>query len=97
MVLDDVIGYRRRGARRRRLAGVVAVRSRDVRVSYAACELSSWNARVRSRYPPPTDQRIVLGESLRWSHFIPRASGLQSSEAALHEYVGLLALAAGFE
>ena len=47
--------------------------------------------------PAPTDQQVVRDERLRWSHFIPRASGLQSSEAALHEYVGLLALAAGFD
>jgi len=50
-----------------------------------------------SPIPAPTDQQVVLGQSLRWSHFVPRASGLQSSEAALHEYVGLLAIAAGLD
>jgi uncharacterized SAM-binding protein YcdF (DUF218 family) len=45
--------------------------------------------------PAPTEQRVEAG--FRWSAFVPRAGGLADTEAALHEYVGLLAVALGHD
>jgi uncharacterized SAM-binding protein YcdF (DUF218 family) len=47
--------------------------------------------------PAPTDQQVAVDQSLQWSYFVPQASALQNSEEALHEYVGLLAIAAGLD
>jgi uncharacterized SAM-binding protein YcdF (DUF218 family) len=47
--------------------------------------------------PAPTDQQVAPYDGLRWTDFIPRASALERTEAALHEYLGLAALAAGLD
>jgi uncharacterized SAM-binding protein YcdF (DUF218 family) len=47
--------------------------------------------------PAPTDQRISSYEGLHWSQFVPRASALQDSEEALHEYLGLVAIFVGID
>jgi hypothetical protein len=46
--------------------------------------------------PAPTDQKIADG-GLRWSHFVPSSGALRNSEEALHEYIGLAAVAAGLD
>jgi uncharacterized SAM-binding protein YcdF (DUF218 family) len=47
--------------------------------------------------PAPTDQQVAVYDGLRWVHFVPRSSALRQSEEALHEYIGLAAIAAGFD
>jgi len=47
--------------------------------------------------PAPTHQLIAPGDGLHWLHFVPRSSALQKSEEALHEYVGLAAIAVGLD
>jgi uncharacterized SAM-binding protein YcdF (DUF218 family) len=46
--------------------------------------------------PAPTDHKVADSD-LRWAHFVPRAGALRDSEEALHEYIGLAAVAAGFD
>jgi uncharacterized SAM-binding protein YcdF (DUF218 family) len=45
--------------------------------------------------PAPTDQQVTPNEGMHWSQFVPRAAALQNTEEALHEYLGLAALAFG--
>jgi hypothetical protein len=45
--------------------------------------------------PAPTDQRSIGSASLAYL-LLPRASGLQMSDDALHEYIGWIALICGF-
>jgi uncharacterized SAM-binding protein YcdF (DUF218 family) len=47
--------------------------------------------------PAPTDQQVVHDEGLRWGDFVPRSAALRNSEEALHEYLGLVAIAVGFD
>jgi uncharacterized SAM-binding protein YcdF (DUF218 family) len=47
--------------------------------------------------PAPTEQRLEAGKGIRWGDFVPRADGLADTEAALHEYLGLLAVALGLD
>lgn len=47
--------------------------------------------------PAPTDQRVIPDQGLHWGELVPRASALEDSEEALHEYLGLLALAVGID
>ena len=47
--------------------------------------------------PAPTDQQLVGDGGLHWSHLLPRAAALRHSEEALHEYIGLAAIAAGLD
>jgi uncharacterized SAM-binding protein YcdF (DUF218 family) len=44
----------------------------------------------------PTGQ-LVRDAPLQWKQFFPNSGGLRKVEAALHEYLGLAALAAGFD
>jgi uncharacterized SAM-binding protein YcdF (DUF218 family) len=46
--------------------------------------------------PAPTGQLAEVS-SFQWAKLIPNSSGLYKVESALHEYLGLAALAAGFE
>ncbi len=46
--------------------------------------------------PAPTGQRVVRGRGF-WSRLYPSSGSLGSTERALHEYLGLLALAVGLE
>jgi uncharacterized SAM-binding protein YcdF (DUF218 family) len=46
--------------------------------------------------PAPTGQ-LVEDPSFRWAKLIPNSGGLLEVESALHEYVGLAVLAAGFD
>lgn len=45
--------------------------------------------------PAPTGQ-LVADSSFQWEKLIPNSGGMRKVESALHEYVGLAALAAGF-
>lgn len=45
--------------------------------------------------PAPTAQRVNRAASRGWSGMLPTSSGLSKTEHALHEYLGLAALAAG--
>ena len=46
--------------------------------------------------PAPTGQRVDRSYR-RWGDLVPTASGLSKTEHALHEYLGLAALAAGVD
>ncbi len=46
--------------------------------------------------PAPTGQ-LVEDASFQWEKLVPGSGGLRKVESALHEYVGLAALAAGFD
>lgn len=46
--------------------------------------------------PAPTDQ-LVEDSSFQWVKLFPSSGGMHEVESALHEYVGLAALAAGFD
>jgi uncharacterized SAM-binding protein YcdF (DUF218 family) len=46
--------------------------------------------------PAPTGQ-LVVDSSFLWKKLLPNSSGLRKVEAALHEYLGLAVLAAGFD
>jgi uncharacterized SAM-binding protein YcdF (DUF218 family) len=46
--------------------------------------------------PAPTGQ-LVEDSSFQWEKLIPNSGGLHKVESALHEYVGLAVLAAGFD
>lgn len=43
----------------------------------------------------PTSQRAFGTSLLTWSDFVPRSGGLRDTELALHEYLGLAAIAVG--
>jgi uncharacterized SAM-binding protein YcdF (DUF218 family) len=45
----------------------------------------------------PTGQRAFGTQPIRWSAFVPGSGGLRDSERAVHEYLGLAAIAAGLE
>ena len=47
--------------------------------------------------PAPTGQRAHGWKYLGWRSFLPRGNSLANSERALHEYLGLAALALGFD
>jgi len=47
--------------------------------------------------PAPTDQRVFPDEGWQWSQLVPRASAMEDSEEALHEYLGMLALTIGID
>lgn len=47
--------------------------------------------------PAPTDQQLADDGGLRWRHFVPTSAALRNSEGALHEYIGLAAIAAGLD
>jgi uncharacterized SAM-binding protein YcdF (DUF218 family) len=46
--------------------------------------------------PAPTGQ-LVVDPAFTWKYVFPSAGGLREVEAALHEYLGLAALAVGFD
>jgi uncharacterized SAM-binding protein YcdF (DUF218 family) len=43
----------------------------------------------------PTGQRTTVEQRLSWRDFLPGSGGLRDCELALHEYLGLLAIAVG--
>lgn len=45
--------------------------------------------------PAPTGQRTRLDPAWGWRSFLPTSSGLQKTEHALHEYLGLLGISLG--
>jgi uncharacterized SAM-binding protein YcdF (DUF218 family) len=47
--------------------------------------------------PAPTGQRVNQSVNHGWGGMLPTASGLSKTEHALHEYLGLAALAAGVD
>ena len=47
--------------------------------------------------PAPVGQYARTIEHIGWRSFLPTSRGLSNSERALHEYIGLTALAMGFE
>jgi uncharacterized SAM-binding protein YcdF (DUF218 family) len=47
--------------------------------------------------PAPVGQYARTLDHLGWRSFLPTSRGLSNSERALHEYIGLAALAMGFE
>jgi uncharacterized SAM-binding protein YcdF (DUF218 family) len=47
--------------------------------------------------PAPTGQLVNQSENRGWGGMLPNSSGLGKTERALHEYLGLAALAAGIE
>jgi uncharacterized SAM-binding protein YcdF (DUF218 family) len=46
--------------------------------------------------PAPTDQKVVES-GLHWLDLVPTSAALRDSEEALHEYIGLAAVAAGLD
>ena len=46
--------------------------------------------------PAPTDQKVAES-GLHWLDFLPTSAALRDSEEALHEYIGLAAVAAGLD
>jgi len=47
--------------------------------------------------PAPTGQLSYESANIRWGSWLPTSGGLSKTERALHEYLGLAALAAGFD
>jgi uncharacterized SAM-binding protein YcdF (DUF218 family) len=47
--------------------------------------------------PAPTGQRVARSEEWSLDRWLPSSRALRNTERALHEYVGMLALKAGFE
>jgi uncharacterized SAM-binding protein YcdF (DUF218 family) len=47
--------------------------------------------------PAPTGQRVNRSANGGWRRFLPTSSGLSKTERALHEYLGLAALASGID
>ena len=47
--------------------------------------------------PAPSGQRVHSDRHVGWRSFVPTGVGLDNSERALHEYLGLVALEMGFE
>jgi uncharacterized SAM-binding protein YcdF (DUF218 family) len=57
-----------------------------------------WMRRVGAHaVPAPTGQLVNESARYHWDVVLPSSNGLQKSERALHEYLGLAALAAGVE
>jgi uncharacterized SAM-binding protein YcdF (DUF218 family) len=48
-------------------------------------------------YPAPTGQRVNKSANGGWRGLLPSSRGLRTTETALHEYLGLAALAAGVD
>jgi uncharacterized SAM-binding protein YcdF (DUF218 family) len=58
-----------------------------------------WAMREAGTEPiaAPTGQRAFGALRLAWRDFLPGSAGLGDTERALHEYLGLAAIACGLE
>lgn len=47
--------------------------------------------------PAPTGHRVIRSSDVDWLGFLPSSTGLRKTEHAMHEYLGLIALAVGVD